>query len=167
MVLGVIDRIRRNHGLEHATVAVLLEGGARPPLAGYSTPAGYFIYARESTDAVTSAASEGLRRMAAGESALAISPYCGSNLVVAAVLAGLFSTVIMRGRKRHLRRIPLVAATGVAAAVLGRPLGMEVQRRYTTSADVEGLEISSVRCLRSGKHTVHWVGTRYTSRQLH
>ena len=56
MGLRLIDRIRRSHAIEHGTVAVLLERGARPPLGGYGMPGGFFIYGKLSTEDVSSAA---------------------------------------------------------------------------------------------------------------
>ena len=45
-----IDRIRKNHSLEHATVARLgvLERGTSPPTGGYSLPGGFVIWAKTS-----------------------------------------------------------------------------------------------------------------------
>lgn len=153
-------RTRRNHALEHGTVAILLGKGASPPLGGYSVPGGFFVFSREADESVVSAASEALQRLQTGESELAVSPYCGSNLVVGAVIAGLLSGLIMQGPRRRMWRLPLVAAAGVVAALLGRPIGQKSQRRYTTLADQRGVEITGVRGIGIGRSTIHWVSTR-------
>ena len=44
--ITAIERIRRNYALEHAAVALLLERGAKPPIGGYSTPAGFVLWAK-------------------------------------------------------------------------------------------------------------------------
>ena len=82
-----INRVRQNHALEHATIAVLMESGIRPPLAGYSVANGFLIYGDVCTDEVTEAAQEALGRMQNGEEGLAISPYCGTNIVTGTVLS--------------------------------------------------------------------------------
>ena len=160
MLAEAIARVRRNHALEHATVALLLDRGIRPPLGGYSTQGGFFIFGRASTEELSEAAHEALDRLRAGARELAISPYCGTNLVTGAVLAGLVSTLIMGRRKeRRLRRLPVVAMGVVGATMLGRPLGMAIQRRLTTLAEMDGLGITGIRPLWSGRYTVHRVST--------
>ena len=151
--------MRRNHALEHATIAVLMENGVRPPLAGYSVPGGYLVYGRVSTEMLSAAASQALDRLQSGERELAISPYCGSNLVVGAALAGLFAGAVLYRPGGRLRRLPLVLAGSIVAAVAGRPLGKEAQRRYTTLPDARGVEITGVHGL--GLASLHWVGTSF------
>ena len=73
MIASTIRHVRQNHALEHATVAMLLEGGIRPPLGGYSTPGGFFIFGRAPTDVVTQAATEALLRLTEGQRSLAVS----------------------------------------------------------------------------------------------
>ena len=87
--MRVLNRIRRNHALEHATLSVLAEGGARGLMAGYSTSGGFWLVAPAPRRQVQEAASTALRRLSAGESRLAISPSCGTNFAVATLLAGL------------------------------------------------------------------------------
>ena len=163
MVSQVVNQTRQNHAVEHATVAALLKGGARPPLGGCSTPGGFLVYARESAESVASAVDEALRRLRGGEREAAVSPYCGTNLAVGALCAGLASGIVLRGLKKRLHRIPLAIVAGIGAALLSRGLGEEVQRRYTTLADVGDLEITGIRSLQIGKHTVYWVGTSRAS----
>ena len=81
------ERTKRNHGLEHGTITLLLSGVKAPqPMAGYSTPAGFLVVGSLATDAVRESAEEALRRMKAGEAELAVSPFCGTNIVVGAAL---------------------------------------------------------------------------------
>ena len=99
MTFNPIRRVRQNHGLEHATVTVLLERGVRPPLGGYSTAGGFFIFGRASSETVSDAVYEALARMKEGQKELAVSPYCGTNLATGALLAGLLTTAILGRRK--------------------------------------------------------------------
>lgn len=163
MVLSLINRVRRNHGLEHATITGLLEEGARPPLAGIATPFGFFVYARVSTEDVTQAAREALRRLQAGRKELAVSPYCGTNLIVGALIAALASAIIMRKSRSRFRQIPAATAAILAATVLGRPLGNLVQKYLTTSGNAQGAAIRGVRRLKLGGIVVHLVHTSLSS----
>ena len=52
MFKETITQIRRNHALEHGTVAVLMERGVTTPLGGYSTRRGFFILCRASAELV-------------------------------------------------------------------------------------------------------------------
>ena len=163
MIGNIVDRVRRNHGLEHGTVAVLLEMGVRPPLGGYSTSGGFLILGRVPTETVSQAAHEALDRMNNGEPELAISPYCGTNLATGAMLAGIMSSLIMgrsRNRKARLRRLPAAILAALGGAILGRPVGIELQKRYTTLSDVDRIEITNVRYLTSIPYTLHRVSTR-------
>ena len=167
MIGRAIRHVRQNHALEHATVAMMLERGIRAPLGGYSTPGGYFIFGRVSSDGVTQAATEALRRLVEGQKTLAISPHCGTNLATGAVLAGLLSALIMGRRNRHPRRLPVAAAAIIGATLISRPLGNALQRHYTTLADVDGMGITGVRRLWAGgpeeTFSVHRVGTRFAA----
>ena len=159
MITNLVRRVRRNHGLEHATVAVLLERGMRPPLGGYSTAGGFLIFGRASTEFVTHAVREALDKLREGQRELAVSRYCGTTLVTGALLAGFLSAVIMgRGRKR-LQRIPVAALAVLCATLVSRPLGDALQRRYTTLADMDGLKIAEVKRVWAGPAVVHRVRT--------
>ena len=158
MATRLLNNVRRNHGLEHATVSVLLEAGSPTPLGGYSTPGGFFIVGRVSADGVEAAAREALARLQAGRSELAVSPHCGTNIATGALLAGLVSRAILR-RGRWAVRLPLALAAVVAVTLLSRPLGNELQRRFTTLADAEGLEVTRVRRIWGGRLPLHRVST--------
>ena len=158
MVTSLLNRVRRNHGLEHATISVLLESGTPTPLGGYSTPGGFFIVGRVSADGVGAAASEALARLQAGRAELAVSPHCGTNIATGALLAGLLTRLILR-RGRWAVRLPLAMVAIVGAALLSRPLGEELQRRFTTLADAEGLHITRVRRIWGGRLPLHRIST--------
>ena len=154
---SLLKDIRRNHALEHATVAVLLERGARPPLGGYSTRSGFFIFGRLETGLVEESAIEALARLNAGQEELAISSFCGTNIVTRAVLSGLVTSLVLGRKDRRIRRIPLLAAGLVGAALVSRPIGDALQRLYTTLSDPAGQQITGVRRVWAGPFTIHRV----------
>ena len=159
MVLKIFKRTRQNHAIEHGTVAVLLARGVHTPLAGNATPGGFFIYGYLAGEDVRSAADEALRRMQAGERELAVSPYCGTNLVVGALLAGVLSGIILGKTKGRLKRMPAAMGAILVSTLLRRPLGSMVQRRYTTLAHVDDIQITGISTLRIGRFAIHRLNT--------
>jgi hypothetical protein len=155
----LVRRIRQNHAIEHGTIAVLLERGTPTPLAGYGTTGGFFIYARTTSEEITSAAKEALGRMQGGERELAVSPYCGTNMAVGMLLSAAVVGIIL-GRSRMRRgRLPLVAL-GVAGSMwLRRPVGDAVQRHLTTLSDVDDVAIIGSRRFQIGRHAIHIIRT--------
>ncbi len=161
-ITGVVRRVRVNHGLEHATIAVLLGQGCPTPLGGYSTANGFYVYGRVTTDQLRCAVESALDAMVRGAQDLAVSPYCGTNLAIGALVAGAVSSILSGRSGSKRRRYPALAA-GVAVSVLvSRPLGAWVQRRFTTSADVDGVRIAGISRLKGGTFTIHRVATWQT-----
>ena len=158
------DRTRRNHGLEHATIALLIQ---RAPitgfLAGNATPAGFLVYGNIPTKQVKECAAEALERLRSGEEELAISPFCGTNLVVGAALASMGAVAALQFSGRSPAGWARAFSNTLIGLVLSRPLGRLVQRRYTTSADVEGMTVTGVTRWSLGKLTVHKVSTAFSS----
>ena len=159
--MDILVSVRRNHALEHATIAVLLaKVGPNTRLVGRASGDGFYIYGKVPTDKIRESAAEGLARLKEGESQLAVSPLCGTNLAVAGVLAGLASLVALGNRSRW-ERLPNVLMAAVVAVVGAQPLGRLVQRYVTTSADVQGLEIVDVAAAGRGLAPLHKVKTAY------
>ena len=79
-----ILRVRRNHGLEHATIHVL--NGRNYRLSGRSGESGFILVGDVPTAQVESAVAEALSRMKAGEHKLAVHPNCGTNLTATILL---------------------------------------------------------------------------------
>jgi hypothetical protein len=144
MLKRVINAVRRNHALEHATVSILLSRrGPHLRVLGRAAPDGFYIYGDIPTDALREFADEGLARLQRGESHLAVSPLCGTNLAVAGVLAGLASLFAMGGRTR-LDGIPRALTAAMLAVIAAQPLGRLVQKHVTTSPELDGMRIVSV-----------------------
>lgn len=161
--MNSFERTRRNHGLEHATIGLLLERPeGRHIRAGYSIPGGFFLLGSVPTDAVAAAAREALHRMQSGEAELAISPYCGTNIVVGAALTTLGAALAVRGGGRGAQGWLRAFSNGVWAIAMMRPVGRWIQRYITTSADVESFRVRRISRWEVGRLVVHWVATDVT-----
>jgi hypothetical protein len=162
--LPPIDRVRRNHGLEHATLHILAQRHPKISLAGHSDTGGYWILGNLTTEEVQSAAEEALERLRNGERSLAVHPYCGTNFATAGILAGVTASLAMLGAGRRFRdkleRLPLAVTLATLALMLAQPLGALLQEQVTTSGRPDGLEILRVVPKKRGKITVHRVATR-------
>jgi hypothetical protein len=161
MLPKMIAAVRRNHALEHATVSILLgEVGQHTRLVGRASLDGFYIYGDVPAEKLGECAAEGLARLKQGESHLAVSPLCGTNLAVAGIMAGLASLLVV-GNRRRFERLPNVLAAAVLAVVGAQPLGRLVQKHVTTSTDIDGLEIVGVTPVGRGLIPLHKVKTAY------
>ena len=147
--VDMVDAIRQNHALEHGTIALLMrrsEGKVR--LTGWAGLTGFHIYGDVSTRALEEAAREALQRLQSGEEELAVSPMCGTNLVVAGLAVGIASMIAGRGR-RGLGKFVCLVEAAMLAMLVAQPLGRLAQKYLTTTADVANVSI--VRVVKSGK----------------
>ena len=150
-----ISTVRRNHGIEHATVHVLTEHNPNTRLVGRADTTGFNIYGDIPTDALESAAREAVTRMQNGEGNLAVHPRCGTNLVVAGLVTAL-AAVIAIGRKPSLRKIPDVILATTVAAYVSQPLGLSMQKYITTSPDALGARVAGIKQSQMGQiHVQH------------
>ncbi len=137
------ERVRRNHGLEHATVAVLLARHGAQRLAGRATTDGFYILCEADEATVQSCAEEALQRMQAGQRSLAVSPLCGTNIAVSAFCSSAAATLVLMGG-RPSERYSNAFAAGMLGFIAGQPLGRLLQRKVTTSGEVDHLELIGV-----------------------
>lgn len=162
--LPVISRVRRNHGLEHATLHILSEHYPGIILAGHSDTGGFWLLGDVPTEAVQEAAKEALKRLNAGEHRLAVHPNCGTNFVISGTLAGLAGAMVMFGAGRRwrdkLERLPLAFSLSTLALILSQPLGLLTQERVTTSGDPGDLTIVDIIPSRRGRVQAHHIITR-------
>jgi hypothetical protein len=113
------------------------------------------------------AAQEALKRLADGESTLAVHPNCGTNLAVGSLAAGGLAWLGMRGTRgkmsRRLVRLPIAIMMGIIGYQLAKPLGPKIQEQVTTNANVSGMEVMQVLRHDVGSGiTIHRVSTRMT-----
>ena len=164
---GLPNRVRNNHALEHATLHVLQEKGIAGRFGGISDAGGFWIYGETDTETLLLAAQEALKRLAGGESELAVHPNCGTNLAVGSLAAGVMAWIGMRGTRgsagRRLARLPIAILMGIIGYQLAKPLGPKIQEQVTTNADVSGMEVAQVLRHDVGSGIiVHRVSTRTT-----
>jgi hypothetical protein len=122
MVKQTLDAVRRNHALEHATIAVMLGRQGPMRVVGRASPDGFYVWANVATDKLREFANEALGRLQRGEAHLAVSPLCGTNLVVRVSWRAPGPMAASLGRRRldGLSSAMIAALLGVVAA---QPLG--------------------------------------------
>lgn len=159
-----VSRVRRNHGLEHATLNILSERYPRQRMAGHSDLNGFWIVADLPVAQVSQAVEQALARMQAGEESLAIHANCGTNFVAAGTAAGLAAWLGMLGAGKGLRskldRLPMVISLATIALIAAQPLGFILQARVTTSGQPGTLEIVDIYASRQGGFPACRVVTR-------
>jgi hypothetical protein len=138
------EAIRRNHALEHATVAVLLARHGPRRLAGRASVDGFLLFGDVDIDEVTSCAREALGRLQAGQSSLAVSPHCGTNIAVAGFVAAAAATSVVSMGSRS-GRFPNAFAAAMVGVILSQPVGRLVQERLTTSPNLSSVEVLGTR----------------------
>ena len=162
MLAALAGSVRRNHALEHATVSVLMtRHGPSLRLIGRAVPDGFYLYSDLSAETVREAAGEALARLRRGESHLAVSPLCGTNLVVAGSLSSLAAVVAAGGGGLRDRwgRLPTILSSALLATLAAQPLGRWVQQHVTTSADLSRIRIVGVREQGGGRRRALKVAT--------
>ena len=159
-----VRRIRRNHGLEHATIHMLSQRVQGLRMVGRSDAGGFWLWGDVTTEDVEASVSRALSRMQAGEHGLAIHPNCGTNFVTIAALGSVAVLVALIGSEREkygkLNRLPLVAAAIMFSSILGQPLGLQIQEHVTTLGDPGDLEVIEIRQTQQARLTAHRVRTR-------
>jgi len=162
--LQPISRIRRNHGLEHATIHMLSKKFPTESFAGMSTPFGFTIVGNVTSEDVAEAAIEALKKLRAGQSELAMHQNCGTNYAIAGMMAGLgaWLGMIVAGRstKKKLERLPLMMTLAMVSLVATRSLGPYIQKNITTTGHPDGLELAKVETSVRGGLRMHRVITR-------
>lgn len=161
MIRDILNSIRQNHALEHATLHLLARRSPGIRLVGRSGPSGFAIYGPASTGDVEAAAAEALARLQRGDAHLAVHPNCGTNAVVTGLLVGgsAFAAGLGKARSR-LERLPLVLLVATLAAVAAPPLAHLVQERVTTSPALQGAHLVDVRREGQGGLLVHRIRVR-------
>ena len=162
--IPIVSRVRRNHGLEHATLHILSQRYPKRSLAGHSDTGGFWIIGEVSIEDVYEAVEEALSRLRNGEKHLAVHSNCGTNFVTSGVLAGLAAVAAMFGvgsrTRDKLERLPLAMFVATLALIFSQPLGFFIQERVTTSAEPGRLQVIEIVATRKGRMKAHRVTTR-------
>lgn len=140
-----IKRIRRNHGLEHATIHLL--NRQNYILSGRASVSGYIVVGDVASEKIESAARDALARLKRGQKQLAIHPNCGTNLVTTGLMTTSIGALGFMGTSRRSAwgRFPLIMILMMGAALYSLPVGMTVQEHITTTGDMGDLEIVGVK----------------------
>jgi len=155
-MLDILNDVRQNHALEHATMHVLSRHNPYLRLVGRSTFSGFLIIGSVSTEEIADAVTEALVRLQQGEAHLAVHPRCGTNLAVTSIFAGTAAFGSTLGRSRNkLDRLPLALTAATLAAILAQPVAHRIQEHITTTPEVDGLYIASITRQERGKITAH------------
>jgi hypothetical protein len=157
MLAEIARRVRRNHGLEHATIHVLSEKQKNFNAQGNSDHRGFFlnVYGDVPERAVHEAVEEAYRRLKGGQHHLAVHPNCGTVLLTTATMATLAaqSAFALEQKRQNrpqsdwsvlLNGLPTAVLSVVLALIVSRPLGIYLQANYTTDGDLGDLQIASI-----------------------
>jgi len=163
---GPISLVRRNHGLEHATINLISKRYPGRSFAGHSDTKGFWIIGDISTDELAEIVQQALKRMNEGEHGLAIHAHCGTNAVTTGVVAGSVAWLATlrseNSLEKKLDRLPWLIVLVTGAVILAQPLGPKVQEKVTTCGVPGNLAVKQiVRYERSirGKQMMHRVDT--------
>ena len=161
--MALASRVRRNHGLEHATLHVLAERFPSRPFGGHSDFRGFWIVGEIDTQDLADAVDEALQRLNAGEHHLAIHPDCGTNFVTSGAMAAGGALIGMLGvgksKTDKLERLPLSITLATLALVAAQPLGLKLQGALTTDGHPRGLRVVEIMQRPRGGIMAHRVGT--------
>lgn len=160
---GPVSMIRRNHGLEHATLNLLTAEFPSRSFAGHSDNKGFWIIGEISTDKLLETVQQALTRMKAGESTLALHANCGTNYVTAGVIAGsiawLGTLASANSFSKKLNRWPLLVMVVTGSLIAAQPLGKKAQARISTSGDPGNLVVKGITRYERKGPTLHRVIT--------
>lgn len=141
--MNFLEKVRRNHGIEHATVHVLSESNPNLSLVGRADGGGFAIIGDVNPETLANAAQEALRRMQSGQVDLAVHPRCGTMLVTMGAMTALAAFLAL-GRRPKLSRLPDAMMATTVAAFLAQPAGLALQKYVTTSPNVLGARFVAV-----------------------
>ncbi|MFW5787958.1 MAG: DUF6391 domain-containing protein [Bacillota bacterium] len=137
------SRLRKNHALEHATVNVLEKDFGYNRLSGYATENGFYIIGAQDINYVLQGAKQGLQLMRNGQGELAIHDHCGTSRIVANFVSAIIFIVLLVTTGQFSIFNIIIAL--LLAHMISPVLGKFVQRNFTTTPDVEEMEIDSAK----------------------
>jgi len=156
---NIISSLRQNHALEHATTSLLTRKlDYKVRMIGRASIDGFYIYGNVPTEEIREAATESLARLKSGESELAVSPFCGTNILVAGMMAGLACFLILGGKDRK-GRLPQAMIASTWAIIAAQPVGRAVQKYLTTSSSLSDVTIKRITRRGVGTRILHKIET--------
>lgn len=161
MLKELLSRVRRNHGLEHASIHVLSEKHDGFSAQGNSNHRGFYlnIFGNLTEEEVTAAVEEAFMRMKNGEHHLAVHPNCGTVLLTTATmttLAAQAAFAIEQFRQKSNKTdaniimggLPSAILASVIALIVARPTGIKIQANYTVEGDLKDMQLVRVQKIR-------------------
>lgn len=133
--MNFLEKVRRNHGIEHATVHVLSETNPNLSLVGRADGNGFAIIGDVNPEQLAEAAQEALRRMKNGQGELAVHPRCGTQLVTLGALTACAAFFAL-GRRPRFSKLPDAMIATTLAAFVAPMVGLQLQKYVTTSPNV-------------------------------
>lgn len=151
----ILSRIRRNHGLEHATIHVLSEKFKGFSAQGNSDHRGFNlnVYGDISEKDVFAAVEEAYDRMKQGEHHLAVHPNCGTVLLTMATMAAMAAQLPFSLAEKQrdekggsaaasfLNVLPSAVLAVVASLIVSKPIGVHLQAKYTVEGDLKEMQL--------------------------
>jgi hypothetical protein len=116
------------------------------PLMGRSSDGGFVLFADVPQAEVESAVREALSRMRRGEHNLAIHPGCGTSRLTTGILTSLAAILAVSGtsRRNAFSRLPYMMVLMMLAVLVSEPLGLGLQKHFTTEGDPGDLEVLDI-----------------------
>ena len=137
--IAINPKLRKNHGLEHATINILEKEFGYNDLAGYAEENGFYIMGVRNPDFVEEAAKKGLDLLKNNNDDLVIHKRCGTSMTVANFISAIIFLFLLFS-SGHFSILSMIIAI-VIANLIGPYLGQIVQKNFTTSSDVNEMEI--------------------------
>lgn len=160
----LIDRTRRNHALEHATIHILAKRNPGKSFGGYSTFNNVYIQGNVEIEEIAASLKEAYEKLNMGQKKLAIHPNCGTNFAISGSIAGLVAGLSMIGvgskTKDRLNRLSWAMMFATIALIVSRPLGPIVQEKYTTNANLGNMEIVHIAKVLDGSKKAYKISTK-------
>ena len=141
-----ISATQKNHGLEHATIAVLIEKCGMQTIAGRASNDGFYVLGHVDSDLLLECSKDALNRMQDGNKELAISTFCGTNILTTGALTAVFALLANQFYKHSnwIEKTMNAITWSILAVVISQPIGCWIQKMVTTNGNVENIEISSI-----------------------
>ncbi len=152
-----LSRIRRNHGLEHATIHVMSEKFKNFSAQGNSDHKGFNlnIYGEIKEEDVFNCVEEAFDRMKSGEHHLAVHPNCGTVLLTTATMATLAAQIAFTFEQKRrkssltpalfLNALPTAVLLVVLSLLISKPIGVQLQAKYTVEGDLKDMQLLRMR----------------------
>ncbi len=138
-----LTRLRRHHAIEHATIAVLFrKRGQVVGVVGRSDFTGFHLFGPFTPEEIGPAVEEAIARLRGGESQLAITPFCGTNIALTGIMAGA-AALIATGRSRR-DGWPRALMAAMAATLAAPHFGRTVQQYITTDANIGDAALAGI-----------------------